>query len=291
MAEKYFAKFPLISYANNAAVNIVERAKITDNVFNNPYVWYKYDIRNFERPDQIADFYYNDEFMDWLLYLSNQIVDPYYEWYMSDDVFFAYIVKKYNLVTTNNITLLQNKVHSYINNWYNGEKISISDYNALPTSQHRYWQPTYTQNDVINGYIRNKVDWQLKTNAIVSYAVNTDAKFIANEIVFINFDANNVGKAQVLQSNSSYVTVNHVSGHIYNTPSGSSYIYGTESAANVVFTSVVSIANNIISGEERYWDALMIYDMERAANESKKSIKVLDRTYSMQVSKTLTKLL
>jgi len=290
MAEKYFAKFPLISYANNAAVNIVERAKITDNVFNNPYVWYKYDIRNFERPDQIADFYYNDEFMDWLLYLSNQIIDPYYEWYMSDDVFFAYLVKKYNLITTNNITLLQNKVHSYINNWYNGETISISDYNALPTS-HRYWQPTYTQSDVINGYIRNKVDWQLKTNAIVSYSVNTDAQFIVDEIVFINFDANTVGKAQVLQSNSSYVTVNHVFGHIYNTPSGSSYIYGTESAANVVFTSVVSIANNIISGEERYWDPLMLYDMERAANESKKSIKVLDRTYSMQVSKALTKLL
>ena len=247
MAEKYFAKFPLIKYANNAAVNIVERAKIADSVFNNPYIWYKYDIRNFERPDQIANFYYNDQFMDWLLYMSNNIIDPYYGWYMSDDVFFAYLVKKYNLTSVNQISTLQNKIVKYVN-----------------------------------------------TNAIISYGVDTNSVFVKDEVVSINFsyaDITRTGRGQVLFSNSSSITVNHISGYTNETLSGSSYIYGVESGSNTVITSTTPIVNNILPGEEVYWDAVTIFDMERATNESKKSIKVLDRTFSTQISKAMTAIL
>jgi len=294
MAEKYFAKFPLIKYANNAAVNIVERAKIADSVFNNPYIWYKYDIRNFERPDQIANFYYNDQYMDWLLYMSNNIIDPYYGWYMSDDVFFAYLVKKYNLTSINQISTLQNKIVKYVNNWYSGEKISVSDYNALPTSHHRYWQPSYGPMDNIVGYVRYNADWTLNTNSIISYGVDTNLVFVKDEVVSINFvyyDITRTGKGQVLFSNSSSITINHISGYTNETLSGSSYIYGTDSGSNTVITSTTPIVNNILSGEEVYWDAVTIFDMERASNESKKSIKVLDRTFSTQISKAMTAIL
>ena len=291
MAEKYFAKFPIIAYANNAAVNIVERAKLTNSVFNNPYLYYKYDISDGQRPDNFADVYYNDQYMDWLLYLSNKIVDPYYDWYMSDDVFNAYLLKKYNITTLYGLTALQNKVYNYVNNWYKGERISISEYNSLPTNHHRYWQPIYGQTDNIIGYVRFGADWTLNTNAIVSYSVNTDAVFIKDEVVSINFNGTHIGKGQVLFSNTSYITVNHLSGYTHETPGVSSYIYGTDSGSNVIFTAVTSIANNIASGEEIYWDAVSIYDHERNRNESKKSIKVLDRSYSMQIAEALTKIL
>jgi hypothetical protein len=70
-----------------------------------------------------------------------------------------------------------------------------------------------------------------------------------------------------------------------------SYISGSESGANVQFTSTTSVANNIVSGEERYWDPISIYDYETEKNEFNKSIRVLDRSYSTQVSKELETLL
>ena len=117
------------------------------------------------------------------------------------------------------------------------------------------------------------------------------SNFIKDEIVSINYSANNVGKAQILASNSTSVVVQHTSGDIFDTPSGSSYIYGTESGANVIFTAVTSIANNINAGEESYWDPVSIYEYERGNNEAKKSIRLLNRSYSMQLSTNLSKIL
>jgi hypothetical protein len=294
MAEKYFSKFPLTQYANNIVVNIIERAKLTNSVINNPYIYYNYEIKEGERPDQIADFYYNDQYMDWLLYLSNQIVDPYYEWYLPEDTFNSYLVKKYNLGTNINISKLKNKVYYYKNNWYNESRITVSDYNALPYNHHRYWQEVYNDFGNIVSYTRKRNDWTIKTNNIISYTYLNEIpnNFIVNEIVSVHYSNTHVGKGQVASSNSSHVVLQHLSGYVFFSSGYSSpYVYGTESGANVVFNAATSLANNIVVGEEIYWDPISIYDYERIQNESKKSIKVLDRGLSMQVSESLTKLL
>ena len=85
MAEKYFEKFPIVTYANNQAIDITERVIFTDNTLKNPYVFYTYDINHYERPDQFAYRYYGDQYYSWLLYLSNNITDPYYDWYIRED--------------------------------------------------------------------------------------------------------------------------------------------------------------------------------------------------------------
>ena len=95
MSEKYFAKFPLISYNGTPVVNITERAVVRDNPSKNAYIYYPFDLQNDERPDQLADQYLNDEYMDWIIYLTNGILDPYYDWYMSDYEFAAFIKGKY----------------------------------------------------------------------------------------------------------------------------------------------------------------------------------------------------
>ena len=112
MSEKYFEKFPLISYNNQLAVNITERAVVRDFPANNALLYYPYDINNYERPDQLADRYLNDEFMDWICYLSNGILDPYYDWLLQEDVFNDYLYKKYG-----NINTISSKVAYYRNNW------------------------------------------------------------------------------------------------------------------------------------------------------------------------------
>jgi len=291
MAEKYFSKFPAVAYGNTFAIDLTERAVLTSAVPSNPFVYYSYDVSQGERPDEIADSYYNDQFMDWILYLSNGIIDPYYQWYLTNDKFNTFLQAKYNTALSN----LQNKVAFYRNNWYNGYDVSISDYNALPSNQHRYYQP-YRNIDTgeILRYTRTRADWTINTNGLLSVncAANT---FTKNEVVYINFDGTHIGRGQVSYSNNTNLVLQHISGTLYTNASvsitGSSYVYGTESRSNVAFTSTTSLANNIVAGEEIYWDPVSIYDYENENNEQKKTIRVLDNGMSGSISSRLTELM
>jgi hypothetical protein len=291
MAENYFSKFPAVVYANTYAVDLTKRTVITAGVPTSPFVYYSYDISNGQRADEIADNYYNDQFMDWILYFSNGIIDPYYQWYMTNDKFNDYLALKYNTTIYN----LQNKITYYRNNWYNGNRISVSDYNALPTNHHRYYQPI-RNNDTgeILAYTRTPADWTINTNGLTGVTCSANT-FTNNEVVYIHFDGSHIGRGQVSYSNNTTLILQHVSGTLYTNASvsitGSSYVYGTESGTNTAFTATSSIANTIVTGEEIYWDPVTIYDYESDKNESRKSIKVIDSGVSGALSSKLTELM
>ena len=84
-----------------------------NNVLKNPYLFYPYEITAEERPDQFSNRYYDDQYKSWILYLSNGMVDPYYEWHLPDSDFDAVLQKKYGV----EIYLLQEKVAFYRTNW------------------------------------------------------------------------------------------------------------------------------------------------------------------------------
>ena len=95
MVERYFEKFPVISYSNNSVVDITKRAVLLDKVYNTPLAFFPYTIASEERADQFSYRYYEDPFQTWILYFSNKIVDPYYEWYLHENEFYDFMVKKY----------------------------------------------------------------------------------------------------------------------------------------------------------------------------------------------------
>jgi len=294
MTERYFDKFPTITYANNLVVNITERAVVTNDAFKNPYLFYPYDIEQGERPDLIADRYYNDQYMSWILYLGNKITDPYYDWYLTEEDFNNFLMAKYNT----EVYVLQDKIQFYRNNWYENEgQISVEDYDALANTQHRYWEPVYTTSQIPDGYARVKQDWTINTNSVRQYTANNSdfSVLINNEIVDIHFDSEHSGKGQVVVANSSSVTLQHISGtSLANSTvviSGSSYLQGRESNTALAFGTAIDIADNIAIDEVIYWSPVSIYDFEREQNEQKRTINVLDTNYSMQISNQLTKLL
>ena len=294
MADNYFKKFPLVNYNNYLAVNITERVIVTYDAFKNPYLFYRYDVKDGQRPDQLADKYYNDQFMDWSLYLVNNMTDPYYDWYLDEGNFVSYLLKKYNT----DMHVLQSKVMFYRNNWYeNEDKITISEYASLANTVHRYWQPYYNNGAIVAGYERVREDWTINTNSIRKYTANSSSfsDFIKNEIVDINFDISHKGVGQVVIANSSSITLNNISGtSLANSTvliTGSSCITGRESLANAAISTSVNIVDNLLPEETIYWSPVTIYDSERETNELKKSINVLDNRYSSRISKELTKLM
>ena len=287
--DRYFDKFPQIQYSNTASIDITRRVTITDIAYFNPYIFYTYDISEHERPDQFSYRYYDDQFKTWLVYLSNKIVDPYYEWYLSDDEFNSFLTTKYGSVVES-----QQKIDYFRNDWTNSDSLETNGYEALAFSLKKYWHPVYDDFGNILEYKRVPKDWKITTNKIVSYEVS-NTNFTENEICDIVFTASNTGSGQVISSSNTRVYLKHLSGtHLESntiTISGSSYIYGRESEVNTIFTSATLESNNIAPEEEVYWRGVTHYDEELEKNEFNKTIKVLDSNFSTNVVVNLVSLM
>lgn len=281
--ERYFEKFPVITYANNQAIDITKRVSLLDRVSTNPYVFYPYEITSEERADQLSYRYYNDPYRSWLLYLTNKIVDPYYEWYLNNQEFEDFVIKKYGSSVS-----AQQKVKHYRSNWVSSaeQSISQSEWNALTVSQQQYWEPIFNPDNTIKSYQRKQRDLSHVTNKIVSYAINANAfelkSFITDEIVTVVFDNQNSGNGQVLKvdTNTGILYLQHMRGSFIDNDevfiTGNSYVYSTESNVNVALIDVTLLANNIPTDEEMYWESVSYYDFENEKNEYNKTIRIMD---------------
>lgn len=289
MPDRYFDKFPVITYANTTAVDITKRVAILEKVSGNPYVFYPYDITANERADQLSSRYYEDQYKSWIIYLSNKILDPYYEWCLHENEFNDFLVKKYGSFEAS-----VSKIKYYKNDWFNVPNISKSEYNALPASMRKYWEPVVEDKRVID-YKRKQVNWQSNTNKIVSYTVANGNGFIYDEICKIVFSNGKEGKGQVLKGTNNNLYLRHVSGYYDNsidtiiTPQ--SFILGSESEKRTAFTDSIVVANNISLEEENYWKAVTYFDYENEINEFNRTIRVIDKRLKQAVVENLKDLM
>ena len=100
----YFRPFPKVQYdlkKNKLPLlltNVTARYKIRDILKNKVAIYYDYIVKDGDRPDNIAFKYYEDETLDWLIYIVNDIIDPYYDWPLDQDAFNKYIRTLYGSV-------------------------------------------------------------------------------------------------------------------------------------------------------------------------------------------------
>lgn len=110
----FFKHFPTVSYdvkKDNKPVsltNIMLRFKLNDVLKNRSAVYYDYTVKESDTPQSIADKYYGDATLDWIIYLANDIVDPFYDWPLDDYTFRNFIINKYGSVAA-----AQDQVHHY----------------------------------------------------------------------------------------------------------------------------------------------------------------------------------
>ena len=123
------------------------------------------------------------------------------------------------------------------------------------------------------------------------------SNFIQDEIAVVTINANTTGQGQVCFANSSTLAIQHVSGSTSNlTSTNTSYIYGTESQANVGFTTpganTGQVLYSAITPEETlYWSPVYYFDLEQERNEYNKTILALSPQYSSQIAAELKNLL
>ena len=92
---KYFENFPEVVYDGKLVKDITRRNRFVRGLQNNPLLYMPYTVEEGERPEDIANFYYGSVDYSWLVYMANNIIDPYYEWPMNTQTFNDYMVDKY----------------------------------------------------------------------------------------------------------------------------------------------------------------------------------------------------
>jgi hypothetical protein len=96
-----FDRWPTVSYdikKNGNPLQLTDitlRFKINELLRDKSAIMYQYDVQDGERPDIIAYKYYEDAKLDWVILLTNNIIDPQFEWPLDDRSFERYMRKKY----------------------------------------------------------------------------------------------------------------------------------------------------------------------------------------------------
>jgi len=98
----YFKSFPYTYYSQDDRVtvqlvtNITTRVVLSDEVKNNLSLYDEYDIRDGETPEIIADRFYNNPLLHWVILHTNEILDARFEWPQTSANLTKYIQGKYN---------------------------------------------------------------------------------------------------------------------------------------------------------------------------------------------------
>lgn len=125
MAKQYFSNFPLVEYNGVALRNIMLKTNIIKELFLGQSIFYTYEVKDGEKPSMVAYNYYGSVDYTWLVMISNQMIDPYFDWILSDEEFQQFIISKYN-----SILAAQTLVVEYADN-VSDERYSLDTFNYV----------------------------------------------------------------------------------------------------------------------------------------------------------------
>jgi len=276
MPERFFDKFPTIVYANTVCRDLTKRVTIRADVKTNIDLYYPLEITAGFRADQVSDAYYEDEELDWLVFMMNDVVDPYYEWYISEIDFHDFISVKYGSVANS-----QEQILYYRNNWYADEvELNPQSYeDHIDMSWRKYYEPVWSPTNKIYSYRRKQEDWVVNTNRILEYQIdlaNSEVTFANSEIVDIKYQGEIIGGGTVIVSNTTVLFIHHVSGNTSANTTHAKTIIGETTGANAATSNVTTRSENFTVNESRFWSAVSHYDRELERYESRKNVEVIN---------------
>ena len=97
----YFSRFPLFAYDikndNNYKLlpDILRRVKLRAKIKSGGMLFDKYDVKENEKPEDVAYKWFNDAELHWVILMTNNITDRYYEWPMNQVQFAEFLTAKY----------------------------------------------------------------------------------------------------------------------------------------------------------------------------------------------------
>ena len=119
MTNSFFSNVPDFNYVNRSddgisdgdytkVKNFFKKAKLREDIIGNVAFFEKFTVQGDDRPDNVANEIYGNPFLDWVVLLTNNIVNIQSEWPMSQTDFNTYVTEKYE-----NEDTLYNGIHHY----------------------------------------------------------------------------------------------------------------------------------------------------------------------------------
>jgi len=114
----YFQRVPDLNYVSRLpdakigdyirVKNLFKKGKLREDIFQNLAFFEKYKIVGDDRPDNVAFEIYNDSSLDWVVLLSNNVLNVQSEWPLPQTDFDRFVLDKYGDYDT-----LYNGIHHY----------------------------------------------------------------------------------------------------------------------------------------------------------------------------------
>jgi hypothetical protein len=270
---RYFDRFPIVDYDGDIAKNILARVDFTEKTKRDIYSTFEFTLEEgFERPDLLSYNYYGSSKFDWMIYLTNNIVDPYYDYYKSAEDFKSYMETKYGSNSNaRSITLF------YRLNWHEDERtITVQQYESLVADEtanaRKYWKPKLTNIGAVIGYERIKEDWTVSTNKVLSLSLTVSPSGFAVGDRVTQTSTEAYATIDYIDLENNRLTVKHVSGS-----------FAINEAEGI--KEITLISQNIPEAETEYWYAVNAYEDEKETNELKRNVFVLKSSYLAETEK------
>lgn len=284
---KYFDKFPLVSYSNNVVKNIIARVDFmtqTQNDINSKFDFVLTD--GLSRPDLISHSYYNSPWYDWVVYLNNKIVDPYHDYYLSEDDIKKMIITKYGSVEA-----AQARILHYRNNWaIDDGVIDVDIYNGLNGNIKKYYKPNINLNNQIISYSRLQEDWTKTTNKTLELTLDpVYLAYYSVDDIITQTSTNAKATVKKIIPEQNILIVQHVFGSF----STSDAITNINDGPIERYLDSDGVYKNkklwqIIDDEEAsFWEPVNAYDYEMEQNVLKRYISIIKADYIADIDKIL----
>lgn len=278
----YFELFPNTVYDGVRCTDITRRFTIRNSISADPRAYGPYEVPAGQRSDQVALGYYGQSAREWLVLLSTNAIDPYYDWYMSDQDFGDFVLTKYG-----SLEEAIERVHHWEVEWY-GEtaELTPAEFSSLDDTLKKYYEPLFGQGSEILSYVRREDDVWCTTNMVVTIEVG-EHEFETGERVKVWDGGTLEGSAEISWANSSHIKVVHVQTGV----EVGYTVVGVDSEESKTVVSREYTSNTIPIDERVYWTPVSCLDYERDKNERKKNVRLIDRRYSAQIELEAQRLL
>ena len=275
----YFDKLPTITYDNNLVKNLLARARLSDSVKKQKTAFYPYTMDGGDRVDNLSNLYYDNPGYTWLIWLTNNTVDPYFDLPLSEEDLFSHIVAKYG-----SFELAQRKIKLFRTNWYDNtdQELTVAQFDALTSSYKKYYEPVLDNVLNVAKYVRKRRDETVATNKIVSATITSvTGTFKVGEEIKVN--GTNYAFCTYVSATS--LTMQHVVGTLSGT------VTGQESGATATIGTVTTLKETLAAQDNSFWSPVTFLEYEQELNEAKKQIRLLDVRFASQADSDLRRVM
>jgi hypothetical protein len=282
----YFNKLPTITYDGQLAKNLLARAKLSDETRDNRLVFQRYTMNELDRVDVLSNYYYDSPGYSWLVWFSNDIIDPYYDMPMTEIDFNRYLEAKYGSVEVS-----MRKIEFYRFDWISIDTIlTPQQFAELGKSSlgkiRKYYKPVLDMNLIPVQYVVDRKNYTVATNRIEQITINNiSGTFVVGEEIQVSGSV----YATVASVGNDYLICKHIVGGLL----VGNIVTGQTSSARATITLVPAepLTQNIDINEVIYWKPVTAFEYENELNELKKEIKLLDVRFKSQAESDLKRLM